>query len=122
MRASDPSYWSKVIALRLGVDPEVFLPGPSRVKPAGEPFRLVFVGRLGPAKAPHVLVEVVDLLRRQGRRVELTLVGEGPARSGLETFIQRRSLVAEVCLVGACNHDRVADFYRQSDAFVLASF
>jgi glycosyltransferase involved in cell wall biosynthesis len=31
-------------------------------------------------------------------------------------------LSAQVQLSGACNHDKVADFYRNSDAFVLASF
>ena len=122
MRASDPTHWHKVSALRLGVDPGAF---PARQAPermGSEPFRLVFVGRLAPAKAQFMLIEAVALLRDRGRRVVLTLVGEGPARPGLEALVRERNLGAEVTLVGACNHDRVADYYRQSDAFVLGSF
>jgi colanic acid/amylovoran biosynthesis glycosyltransferase len=122
MRASDPVHWHKVKVLRLGIDPDAFAPRPARSPAPGEPFKLVFVGQLAPAKAPHLLVEAVDLLRGMGRKVELTLVGEGPSRAALQALIRERHLDAEVRLVGACNHDRVADYYRQSDAFVLASF
>jgi glycosyltransferase involved in cell wall biosynthesis len=54
--------------------------------------------------------------------VLLTLVGEGPDRAALEKLIAERGLSGQVQLSGACNHDKVADFYRNSDAFILASF
>lgn len=122
MRASDPAHWHNVIALRLGVDPEEFQARPAPVRSPGEPYRLIFVGRLAPAKAQFILIEAVALLRSRGRSVTLTLVGEGPARAGLEAMVKERNLGNEVRLAGACNHDRVAAFYQQSDAFVLGSF
>ena len=122
MRASEPQYWSKVKTFRLGVDPAAFLPRAVRTRIPGEPFRLIFVGGLGPAKGLHVLIETVDLLRERSRRIELLIVGEGPARRSLEELIRERGLDAEVRLFGACNHDRIADLYDRSDAFVLASF
>ncbi len=122
MRASDPAHWHKVRALRLGVDPSAFAPRRPPVRGVGEPYQLVFVGRLAPAKAQFMLIEAVDLLRARGRLVMLTLVGEGPARTGLEALVSERGLGNEVKLAGACNHDRVAAFYNQSDAFVLGSF
>jgi glycosyltransferase involved in cell wall biosynthesis len=122
MRASDPKHWHKVTALPLGVDPEAF----SARQPAGfkadDFYRLLFVGRLAPAKAPFMLVDAITELRDRGRRVTLTLVGEGPARPELETVVRDRDLGSRVRLVGACNHDRVSAFYHQSDAFVLGSF
>lgn len=122
MRASDPSHWHKVKVLPLGIDLQTFAPRTPRQRTADDPFRLVFVGRLAPAKAPHMLVDAVDTLRSQGRNVELTVVGDGPTRAPLESYIASRGLKSWVHLVGACNHDRVADYYAQSDAFVLTSF
>lgn len=122
MRASDPAHWHKVNVLPLGIDLQTFAPRTPRQRTADDPFRLVFVGRLAPAKAPHMLVDAVDTLRSQGRNVELTVVGDGPTRAALESYIASRGLKSWVHLVGACNHDRVADYYAQSDAFVLTSF
>ena len=122
MNASDPKHWHKVVALPLGIDPEAFPPRKNRARAAGEPFRLISVGRLSAAKGFPVLIEALALLRARGRNVELTLVGEGPERATLETLIARHSLGNCVRLTGACNHDEVADYYAASDAFVLSSF
>ena len=54
--------------------------------------------------------------------MHLRLVGEGPSRYGLEALIRKRNLGSEAVLIGACNHDRLASLYHDSDAFVLASF
>ena len=62
------------------------------------------------------------LLRGRGRNVRLTLVGEGPERATLEKLIAVRNLGDCARLAGACNHDRLADYYASSDAFVLSSF
>jgi colanic acid/amylovoran biosynthesis glycosyltransferase len=122
MNASDPRHWHKVVALPLGVDPDAFSPRTNPARAAGEPFRLISVGRLSTPKGFPVLIEAVALLRARGRNVELTLVGEGPERATIEPLIARRSLGDCVRLAGACNHDRVADYYQASDAFVLSSF
>jgi colanic acid/amylovoran biosynthesis glycosyltransferase len=122
MRACDPMHWHKVLVLPLGIDVEAFAPRPARLRAAGEPFRLVFVGRLASAKAPHMLIEALAILHSAGRNVVLTIVGDGPTRASLEQTIGAAGLSAAVHLAGACNHDRVADFLAQSDAFVLTSF
>lgn len=121
LNASDPAHWHKVVVLPLGVDVDVFRPAASPRK-AHEPFRLVSVGRLSAAKGYPVLIEAVGLLRERGRNVGLTLVGDGPERVVLEQLISEHGLAECVCLAGACNHDRVADYYAASDAFVLSSF
>jgi glycosyltransferase involved in cell wall biosynthesis len=122
MKASDPAHWHKVRTLRLGVDSIAFSPRPPPNKQPGEPFRLVMVGRLAPAKAQHILIRMVAALKSSGRNVELTLVGAGPSHDSLAALVRDLKLEKEVVLAGACNHDKVADFYRRSDAFVLASF
>jgi colanic acid/amylovoran biosynthesis glycosyltransferase len=122
MAACDAVHWHKIRTLRLGVDPQAFPPRESPSRRGDATFRLIFVGRLAAVKAPHMLIEAVALLRDRGRKVLLTLVGEGPARPALEELIGERGLSDQVQLSGACNHDKVADFYRNNDAFVLASF
>jgi len=122
LNASDPAHWHKVVVLPLGVDVEAFRPRKPLPRGPDEPFRLLSVGRLSAAKGYPVLIEAVALLRERGRSVTLTLVGEGPERSTLEKLIGLRDLTDRVRLAGACNHDRVAEYYGSSDAFVLSSF
>ncbi|MDQ1631406.1 MAG: hypothetical protein QOC80_1378 [Frankiaceae bacterium] len=50
-------------------------PTPLREQVDG-PLRVVFVGRLSPRKAPHLAIEAIAALRRQGRNVRLDLVGD----------------------------------------------
>jgi colanic acid/amylovoran biosynthesis glycosyltransferase len=122
MNASDPAHWHKVVALPLGVDVDAFRPRRVRQRDVNEAFRLLSVGRLSPPKGYPILIEAVVLLRRRGRNVRLTLVGEGSERVGLERLIALRNLGDCVRLAGACNHDRLTDYYGSSDAFVLSSF
>jgi colanic acid/amylovoran biosynthesis glycosyltransferase len=122
MNTSDPAHWHKLVVLPLGVDVDAFSPTRSRQRAPGEPFRLISVGRLTAAKGYPVLIEAVNLLRERRRDVRLTLVGEGTLRSILETLIADRALADRVSLAGACNHDRLTEYYGSSDAFVLSSF
>jgi colanic acid/amylovoran biosynthesis glycosyltransferase len=122
MNAADPAHWHKVLALPLGVDVEAFRPRRADQRDLNEPFRLLSVGRLSAPKGYPILIETAVLLRRRGRKVSLTLVGEGPERATLEKLIALHDLGDCVRLAGACNHDRLADYYASSDAFVLSSF
>jgi colanic acid/amylovoran biosynthesis glycosyltransferase len=122
MNASDPAHWQKVVVLPLGVDVEAFRPRRARQRDLNAPFRLLSVGRLSAAKGYAILIEAVVLLRGRGRHVTLTLVGEGPERAVLEKLIAQRGLEGYVRLAGACNNDRLPDYYESSDAFVLSSF
>jgi glycosyltransferase involved in cell wall biosynthesis len=122
LNASDPTHWHKVVVLPLGVDVEAFRPRRVLPRDLAEPYRLLSVGRLSAPKGYPLLIESVLLLRGRGRSVRLTLVGEGPERATLEKLIAVRDLGDCVRLAGACNHDRLADYYESSDAFVLSSF
>jgi colanic acid/amylovoran biosynthesis glycosyltransferase len=122
MNASDPAHWHKIAVLPLGVDVEAFCPRRAQQRDLTQPFKLLSVGRLSPPKGYPILIEAVVVLRGRGRNVQLTLVGEGPERATLERLIALRDLGDCVRLAGACNHDRLAEYYESSDAFVLSSF
>jgi glycosyltransferase involved in cell wall biosynthesis len=121
MRASDPRHWHKLEASPLGVDPSVFLPRPHRENP--ERFELLCVGRLAPTKGHYILLAAVAQLVGQGRTsLRLRLIGDGPARPGLEHAIRDLKLENFVRLEGSCNQDRVREMYRETDLFALTSF
>lgn len=120
MKASEPRHSDKLEVSPLGIDCSKFLPREHRASPAR--FEVLCVGRLAPAKAQRVLVGAIDRLVREGRSIHLRLVGDGPDRARLEGVISARGLEHHVTLEGSCNHDRVLDFYRQTDLFALASF
>ena len=81
-------------------------------EPAPVPGRLVWVGRLAPAKRPDVAIEVGAELRRRGIDFELLLVGDGPDREDVErllaerpgaaTLAGRRSDIPELLREAAC--------------------
>lgn len=112
--------WEKFELAPLGIDPAEFAPRPPRAAP--DPFEILCVGRLVPAKGQRVLVAAVDALVRSGRRVRLRLVGDGPDRAALAAEVAWRGLDAHVRFEGGVPQDRIRALYASADAFALASF
>ena len=120
MMLSPPSEWSKLEISPLGVDPNIFTPRPFRQYP--NPFELLCVGRLVPVKGQFILIAAIERLLTQGRQVRLHLVGDGPDRENLAQTIHQHQLTNHIILAGAINQDRILEFYKKADIFVLASF
>jgi len=120
MYANEHAQWGKLERTMLGVDPSEFVPRPFRPNP--EPFEIICVGRLAAVKGQHLLIEAIDALASQGRRVRLRLAGDGPDRGELEEDVRRRGIFGEVVFEGNVNQDRLKDLYRGSDVLVLSSF
>ncbi|MCV6637353.1 glycosyltransferase [Candidatus Albibeggiatoa sp. nov. NOAA] len=118
MLLSPATEWDKFDISPLGVNPSIFQPAPFREHP--EPFEIVCVGRLVPVKGQHILLQAVAKLLEKGRQVRLRYVGDGPDRESLEQ--QAKTLGKAVRFAGAVNQDRILDFYKRADAFVLATF
>jgi len=72
-----------------------------------DPNHVLSVGRLVEKKGFHVLLEAVDLLRRERPDLRVTIIGDGEEREALET--QRRALGLEdtVVMAGALDQDAV---------------
>jgi glycosyltransferase involved in cell wall biosynthesis len=80
------------------------------------------VGRLVAAKGAFLLLQAVERVHTQGIAVQLTIVGDGPERGALETFLRQHQLTDIVTLTGALNHDQTLERVAGADLFVLASF
>ena len=118
-RGSAPADWQKIVIVPLGVDLTQFS---ARPQPATGTFAIVFVGRIEEQKAQHILLRALRLIKDRGHRVHLTLVGDGPTRKLIEDLVRELDIASEVTLTGAQNHDKVLDYYRQSNAFVCSSY
>jgi glycosyltransferase involved in cell wall biosynthesis len=105
-----------------GVDTSVYRPAATAERARlraglgmGAGFRAVFVGRLHPVKNLPTLLRAVA----STSGIELTVVGDGTERAELERLRRELRIVDRVELVGAS--DRVEDYLRAADAFVLPS-
>jgi len=83
--------------------------------------RLLTVGRLAATKRLPLLLEMVELLRRQGGKVHLTVVGGGALEAELRRSLDERNLRDAVTLLGRRDGDQMPEIYRQHDVFVSAS-
>jgi len=83
--------------------------------------RLLAVGLLYEAKGYEYLLEAVALLRREGRDVELDVVGDGPERAAYTRLAGELGLDGHVVFHGIVPKPEVARRMRESSLFVLTS-
>jgi glycosyltransferase involved in cell wall biosynthesis len=122
MFVSDSRHWQRLLVCRLGVNVSHFAPQPVKRRRADEPFHVLCVGRLSPAKGQELLVEAVARLRDRGRAITLDIVGAGVSGQKLSDLVQQRGLGEVVTLSGAVNQDRILEHYARADCFAMASF
>ncbi len=113
------SQWSKIHVVHCGVDSD-FLRHDSVPVPTDP--RLVCVGRLCPEKGQLLLVEAAGRLAQQGLSFNLTLVGDGPLRSELESRITKLGLHNHVEITGWASSTQVREAILSARALVLPSF
>jgi glycosyltransferase involved in cell wall biosynthesis len=95
---------------------------PSAVKVDGAPVQLLFVGRLVPYKGADMLVEALSKLQQPIlEQVELTIVGDGSERNGLESLVHRLGLEARIHWAGWVPQGETLKYYRESDLFCFPS-
>lgn len=80
--------------------------------------KLLFVGRLVPAKGIDVLLEAFEYLSDKFN-VELTIIGEGPLRSYIENWVTKRRLKLYVHLLGYIKDP--IPYFMSHDIFLLPS-
>lgn len=80
---------------------------------------LLHVGRFVSVKNQRLLVEAASLLIEKGRRIKLTLVGEGPDIGSIRCLVQGFGIEDYVCIPGPTGD--VASYLRRSDIFLLVS-
>ena len=94
----------------------------ARPAPQGfhDPVRVLCVGRLDPQKAPDIILRAVASLDPE-QRVELTLIGQGSLKPGLERLASELGIADRVGFIGAVPHAEIQKHYRRADIFALAT-
>lgn len=108
-----------VTVIPRGVDLDAYRPASHRTAAGTGPVRLVSVGRLVPQKGHDVVIRAVAAARSRGVDVTLSIIGEGPEWSALDSLVDGLGLGAVAHL-----HPPVVDVrpaLHGADAFVLAS-
>ena len=94
-------------------------PGAPSPPAAGRPYRVLFVGRLVERKGVQHLIGAVARLRGAGADVELHVVGDGPAREGLEGRAAALGIGDAVRFHGFVSREALSRQFADSDVFVL---
>jgi glycosyltransferase involved in cell wall biosynthesis len=118
--ASHPFAQEKITTLPQGVSLSFFSVG----KVPGRGPRVLYVGRLEPAKGVHVLVDAFEKLRRKYNDATLTIVGEqfGPGSDTyydeLRQAIAHRRCAESVYFTGWVGRSALPTIYSAADIFV----
>ncbi|HEX6509267.1 MAG TPA: glycosyltransferase [Chloroflexota bacterium] len=99
---------------QFGVDPNVFHPGPR----GNGCFRIGFLNRLIPGKAPLIAVEAVASLDGDAH---MLMVGDGEMRQDVRSAIKARNLGARVTLRHRVPSSEMPDVMRGLDVVILPS-
>jgi colanic acid/amylovoran biosynthesis glycosyltransferase len=111
--------WPKIKVVRCGVDAQFLGAAPA---PMPERRRLLSIGRLCEQKGQMLLIDALAMLQREGRDIDLVLIGDGELRDDLERAITRHALVEKVRIVGWASSDAIRTALDDSCALVLPSF
>jgi len=80
------------------------------------------VGRLGPGKGLHDLIEAAGVVIQEIPEARFLIVGEGNLRASLEKLIHQRRLENCIQMTGhISNRARLIDLFRKASLFVLPS-
>jgi glycosyltransferase involved in cell wall biosynthesis len=89
---------------------------------AAAPLRLIYIGRLAPAKGLLETIEALRLARGRGVAARLVLAGSGPEEPRLRQYVRDAGLAREVAFVGPAYGSHKAQLLAQADVLVLASY
>jgi len=82
---------------------------------------VVTVGRLTTQKRVGMILDAVAALKGRGRRLALTVVGDGPERGALEAQASRLGVADQTRFLGAVEPGRVAGAIGDADVFAFTA-
>lgn len=90
-------------------------------KEESEYFNFVSTGNLIETKRMDLTIEAFYRAFGNNPKVTLTIFGQGPERKKLEDLISKYNLNSQVKLMGLCSREEIAEQFKKTDCFVLAS-
>ncbi len=110
-----PACRPKIVRLYNGVNLDIFLPPKSPRSDAV----VLSVGRLVEKKGFRYLIEAIDILQRQGVKLDCRIIGDGEEKIALKSLILKLNLGRTVKLLGGLPQDVVLRSMQEAAVFVL---
>jgi len=110
-----------IVVLPNGIDCAPYARRERVARTAGEPLRLVYVGRLVGAKGLEETIEGLRLARSRGVQARLVIAGGGPAEARLREQVRDAGLERAVDFAGPTLGEDKARLFAESDVLCLAS-
>lgn len=107
--------------LENGIDHTQFCPSPVPTRLAGEPLRVLFVGRMLAVKGVDFLLQAAAQLIGQGHALELTLVGEGGKKAEWQQLACELGIAAHCQFTGNLALEQIPKLMQQCHVFCLPS-
>lgn len=118
---------AKKIHINFGINP-IYIPNIVDLyvfkyedKEESEYFNFVSTGNLIETKRMDLTIEAFYRAFGNNPKVTLTIFGQGPERKKLEDLISKYNLNSQVKLMGLCSREEIAEQFKKTDCFVLAS-
>ncbi len=80
------------------------------------PIHILYVGRLDPQKAPHIIIEAVA-----GLEARLTIIGDGTEYQKLKNLAERLEVSEKVRFIRTVPNAEIHNYYHQADIFAMAT-
>jgi glycosyltransferase involved in cell wall biosynthesis len=87
----------------------------------GDPWHVLYAGRLTRVKGVHVLIDAVERLHRRGLKVRLSIVGDGEERADLQTAAGALVEQGAVDFLGWRDHGFVSRLMAEAAVVVIPS-
>lgn len=85
---------------------------------------ILFLGTLKPLKGPDILLKAFSNLGKgfiKGEKLGVIMVGDGPMKKTLQEYSCDHNIESYVHFMGRVDYERVSEFYKIADIFVMAS-
>ena len=107
---------NSIIVISNGIDVEKFkLP-----KIPSDKIRFTFIGYLGHHKGVKLIVEALKYIKKR-ENILVTIVGEGPLKEELDTYVRTHQLETYVAFKGKIDNREVPTLFRHTDVYILPS-
>jgi glycosyltransferase involved in cell wall biosynthesis len=110
---------AKIDVIPNGVELEKYFPAQNRSQ--SNEFRLITAGRLSSTKRIDMLIETVDILRKQGHKIHFIIAGGGALEQSLKELVSQKKLDDCIQMTGRIEPDEMPDLYRESDIYISAT-
>jgi len=112
------AYANKNVVIPNGCDYEFFKPDSTK---KASYFKILFTGRFVKQKDPFVFLKALSLLSKENIPFTSKIVGDGPLRKKMETFVKCNALEKHITFTGWLSKEGLRNEYQTASVFVQSS-